>query len=123
MKTYAQDGFTLPEVLVSVAVFGIASIGLVASLLMNVRSNRMSNEISEASTAAQSVMEYERGKTIASSVTTCPTGWPTVPSLYTVTCTLGATGTPVAGTRSLTVTLSWEDAGARSVTLQSYVTY
>jgi type II secretory pathway pseudopilin PulG len=39
--------------LVALTVFGIASTALVATLLLNVRSNRISKEISEATTLAR----------------------------------------------------------------------
>ena len=128
-KALSRKGFSLPEVLVALAVFGIASTGLVATLLMNVRSNRISNEISEATTLAQNWIEYVRGRTITDAGSTaCPTGGtpPSVPSPYgTPTCTLGTAASPVAGTRLMTVTVSWSESGTgtRSVTLQSYVTY
>jgi len=125
----SSTGFSLPEVLIALAVFGIASTGLLATLLLNVRSNRESNELSEATTLAQNWIEYLRAQTITDSTSTsCPsTGTPpTVPSPYgTPTCVLGAAGSPVAGTRQVTVTVSWPElyTGTRSVTLQSYVTY
>jgi prepilin-type N-terminal cleavage/methylation domain-containing protein len=128
-KGLSSRGFSLPEVLIALAVFGIASTGLVATALLNVRSNRVSNEISEATTLAQSWLEYVRSQTITDTGSTaCPTGGtpPSVPSPYgTPTCTLGTAASPVAGTRLVTVTVSWSepDTGSRSVTLQSYVTY
>jgi prepilin-type N-terminal cleavage/methylation domain-containing protein len=125
----ASKGFSLPEVMVALTVFGIASTGLVATSLLNVRTNRTSNEISEATTLAQSWIEYVRARTITDAGSTaCPSGGtpPSVPSPFaTPTCTLGAAASPVAGTRLMTVTVSWSesDTGTRSVTLQSYVTY
>jgi prepilin-type N-terminal cleavage/methylation domain-containing protein len=130
MRTAAlSKGFSLPEVMVALAVFGIASTALVATVLLNVRSNRVSNEISEATTLAQSWIEYVRAQTITDAISTaCPSGGtpPSVPSPYgTPACTLGTAASPVAGTRLMTVTVSWSesDTGSRSVTLQSYVTY
>jgi prepilin-type N-terminal cleavage/methylation domain-containing protein len=130
MRTAAlSKGFSLPEVMVALAVFGIASTALVATVLLNVRSNRISNEISEATTLAQSWIEYVRAQTITDAISTaCPSGGtpPSVPSPYgTPACTLGTAASPVAGTRLMTVTVSWSesDTGSRSVTLQSYVTY
>jgi len=116
-------------VVVALAVFGIASTALLATVLLNVRSNRISNEISEATTLAQSWIEYVRAQTITDAISTaCPSGGtpPSVPSPYgTPACTLGTAASPVAGTRLMTVTVSWSesDTGSRSVTLQSYVTY
>jgi prepilin-type N-terminal cleavage/methylation domain-containing protein len=130
MRTAAlSKGFSLPEVMVALAVFGIASTALVATVLLNVRSNRISNEISEATTLAQSWIEYVRAQTITDAISTaCPSAGtpPSVPSPYgTPACTLGTAASPVAGTRLMTVTVSWSesDTGSRSVTLQSYVTY
>jgi prepilin-type N-terminal cleavage/methylation domain-containing protein len=128
-KRRSSNGFSLPEVLIALSVFGIASTALAATLLLNVRSNRLSNEISEATTLAQNWIEYVRSRTITDAGSTaCPSGGtpPTVPSPYgTPTCTLGTAGSPVAGTRLVTVSVSWSetDTGTRSVTLQSYVTY
>jgi type II secretory pathway pseudopilin PulG len=115
--------------MVALAVFGIASTALVATVLLNVRSNRISNEVSEATTLAQSWIEYVRAQTITDAISSaCPSGGtpPSVPSPYgTPACTLGTAASPVAGTRLMTVTVSWSesDTGSRSVTLQSYVTY
>jgi prepilin-type N-terminal cleavage/methylation domain-containing protein len=128
-----QGGFTLPEVLVSVAVFGIAGTALVASLLLTIRTNRVSNGISTATTLAQSYIEYLRAQSISAGTTTCPSsGAPTIPSPYSLAscpagtgCTLGTAGSPVSGTRTVSVVISWNEAdtGCRSVQLQSYVTY
>jgi prepilin-type N-terminal cleavage/methylation domain-containing protein len=69
MRTAAlSKGFSLPEVVVALAVFGIASTALLATVLLNVRSNRISNEISEATTLAQSWVEYVRAQTITDGV-------------------------------------------------------
>jgi len=128
-KARSNEGFSLPEVLVALTIFGIASTALVATSLMNVRTNRISNEISEATTLAQNWIEYVRAQTITDATSTaCPSGGtsPSVPSPYgTPTCTLGTAASPVAGTRLMTVTVSWSESGTgtRSVTLQSYVTY
>jgi len=128
-KARSNKGFSLPEVLVALTIFGIASTALVATSLLNVRTNRVSNEISEATTLAQNWIEYVRAQTITDTGSTaCPSGGtpPSVPSPYgTPTCTLGAAASPVPGARLVTVTVSWSesDTGTRSVTLQSYVTY
>jgi prepilin-type N-terminal cleavage/methylation domain-containing protein len=128
-KARSNRGFSLPEVLIALTVFGVASTGLVATSLLNVRSNRVSNEVTEATTLAQSWIEYVRAQTITdASSTVCPSGStpPSVPNPYgTPTCTLGTAASPVAGTRPVTVTVRWSesDTGTRSVTLQSYVTY
>src|SRR5262245_35418283 len=75
-------GFSLPEVLIALSVFGIASTALAATLLLNVRSNRMSNEISEATTLAQNWIEYVRSQTITDAGSTaCPSGGTPQPSL------------------------------------------
>ena len=117
-------GFTLPEVLVSLAVFGIAGAALFSTLALNVRSNSLAKEISEATSAAQSAIEYLRTQPITAAMTSCPSlPGGMVPSLYTATCALGTAGSPVSGTRELTLALSWSNAGTRNVTLLTYVTY
>jgi prepilin-type N-terminal cleavage/methylation domain-containing protein len=62
-KASSSKGFSLPEVLVALAVLGIASTALVATLLTNVCSNRISNEISKA-TRAQNWIEYVCAQTM-----------------------------------------------------------
>ncbi len=135
MRTRSSQGFSLPEVLIAVAVFGIASVALAATLVLNIRSNRASNDISEATTLAQSYVEYLRGQSIAASASTCPsTGAPTVSSPYSLSsadCVLGSApatinGVQVPGLRTVAVTVRWRESAEstqRSVTLQSYLTY
>jgi prepilin-type N-terminal cleavage/methylation domain-containing protein len=115
-------GFTLPEVLVAIMVFGIMSAALVSVLFLNVGSNRLAKEITEATSYAQSQIEALRNQPIAPTAASCPNAV-SVPNPYSLSCSLGTAGNPVAGTRAVTVTVSWLDLGSRSVQLQSYVTY
>jgi prepilin-type N-terminal cleavage/methylation domain-containing protein len=118
-----QPGFSLPEVLVAVAMFGIMGAAISSVILLNVRTNRISRETTAASSVAQSKIEGFR----ASNATPSTVGSPdtvTLPgenTVYTRSWTVSTTGLP-AGVYLITVNVTWREPQPEAVQLTSYVT-
>jgi type IV pilus assembly protein PilV len=114
----SSKGFTLPEVLVTMFVFAAMAAGLTSVLLLNVRSNRISKEMTAATNVAQSKIEAFR------SAATAPTAGNDTVTLdsttYTRTWTVAAG--PVSGTTRVTVSVTWSEPQPEAVQLTTYVT-
>lgn len=116
----SSRGFSLPEVLVAVAVFGVASAALASVLVLNVASNRVSTEMTQATSYGQDKIEFFRTQPTAP--TTNTTG--ETSGIFTRRWTVANGPSAVSGsTKQVTVTVSWRDLGDRSVQLSTYVTY
>jgi type II secretory pathway pseudopilin PulG len=102
------------ELVVALAIFGITIVGFVGNLLSNVRNTRLSEEISDATAFAQDELDAE--PTTSGGPATSANN-PILSRTWTVT-----PNTPVNGARTVSVTVSWRDAGNRSITLQSILT-
>jgi prepilin-type N-terminal cleavage/methylation domain-containing protein len=117
-RTASCEGFTLPEVLVALLVFGTMAGALTSMLLLNVRSNRIAKEMTAATSVAQSQIEAFRASP------TAPTnGTDTVTldnTAYTRTWTVAAG--PVPGTTRVTVSVTWREPQPEAVQLTTYVT-
>jgi prepilin-type N-terminal cleavage/methylation domain-containing protein len=113
-----SPGFSLPEVLVATAIFGVAGAAVASVLVLNVTSNRLSSEITQATTYGQDKIEIFRTQ-------------PTAPTTNTTGETSGifkrtwaVTNGPVSSSmKQVTVTVTWGDLGNRSVQLKTYVSY
>jgi prepilin-type N-terminal cleavage/methylation domain-containing protein len=113
----ASPGFSLPEVLVATAVFGVVGAAVASVLMLNVSSNRLSSEITQATSYGQDKIEFFRTQ-------------PTAPTTNTTGETSGifkrtwvVNNGPVPSTKTVTVTVTWGDLGNRSVQLATYVSY
>ena len=101
------------ELVVALAIFGITIVGFVGNLLSSMRNTRLSEEISDATGLAQDELDAEPG---TSGVDPNP-----LLGIFNRTWTV-TPNTPVNGARTVSVTVSWRDAGNRSITLQSILT-
>jgi prepilin-type N-terminal cleavage/methylation domain-containing protein len=124
MMCRSSKGFSLPEVLVAVAVFGIMGGALSSLLLLNMNWNRIAKEITTGTSVAQEKIEGLRAalvlpvaNTVGESVTrdgiTYTRRW---------TVSTGTNGLP-AGVSEVAVTASWREPEPQSVTLRTYVAY
>jgi prepilin-type N-terminal cleavage/methylation domain-containing protein len=114
----SSRGFSLPEVLVAIAVFGVTGAALASVLVLNVSSNRLSDEITQATSYGQDKIEFFRTTAPATNTTGETSG------IFTRRWTVANGPSAVAAsTKLVTVTVAWRDSGNRSVELKTYVTY
>jgi prepilin-type N-terminal cleavage/methylation domain-containing protein len=113
-----SPGFSLQEVLVAAAVFSVVGAGVASVLVLNVTSNRISSEITQATSYGQDKIETFRTQPTAP--TTNSTG--ETSGIFKRTWVV-ANGPVSASTKQVTVTVTWGDLGNRSVQLQTYVSY
>ena len=106
-------GFSLVEVVVSLAIFALVGLSVTSVLRANSRSNHLSRSTTEATTLAQNRIE-----TIRSQVTP-PTSGTTTSGIYSIQT--GVLAGPVPGTLQVTVTVTWDDHGTRSVSLVTLI--
>jgi len=125
MRRLASNrGFSLPEVLIAVAVFGIAAAGVSSILLLNMASNRISKETTVASNVAQSRIEQFRSSPTAptaSSDTVAIDGLNYNRS-WTVATTDPTGAALPSGVYRVTVSVTWREPQPEAVQLVSYVT-
>ena len=125
MRRLASNrGFSLPEVLVAVAVFGITAAGVSSILLLNMASNRISKETTAASSVAQSRIEQFRSSPTAP---TASSDTVTIDGLnYNRTWTVATTDPTGAalpfGVYRVTVSVTWREPQPEAVQIVSYVT-
>ncbi len=116
----ASPGFSLPEVLVATAVFGVVAAAVAGVLALNVSSNRLSSEITQATSYGQDKIEFFR--TQATAPTTNTTG--ETSGIFKRTWVVTNGPAPLsASMKQVTVTVTWGDLGNRSVQLATYVSY
>ena len=109
-------GFTIIELIVALAIFAITIVGFVGNLLSTVRNTRLSEEISDATAFAQDKLDDLAAPPwlTASGGPETSTNNAILSRSWTVTA-----NSPASGARTVSVTVSWRDAGNRSITLQS----
>ena len=122
MKCGSSKGFSLPEVLVAVAVFGIMGGALSSLLLLNMNWNRIAKEITTGTSVAQEKIEGLRAALVLPVANTESVTRDGVTYTRTWTVSTGTNGLP-AGVSQVAVTVSWREPAPQSVTLQTYVTY
>ena len=120
-------GFSLPEVLIALTVFGFTGIALTSIVLLNLRTNREAKEKTVATSIAQSRIDVYRASIAGAPTTgnnmTDPLGNATVDGLtYTRTLTVSTSGLP-AGVALLTVRVAWREPEVPGISLTTYVTY
>ena len=122
-KASSNEGFSLPEVLVALAVFGTMAAALTSVVLMNVNWNRLVKEMTAATSIAQDRIEMFRSSA-TQPVGTNVTDTVTVEGLsYTRKWTATTPAGLPPGVSQVTVQVSWREPEAQTVTLTSYVTY
>lgn len=122
-KASSNKGFSLPEVLVALAVFGTMAAALTSVLRLNVNWNRLVKEMTAATSLAQDTIEGFRASA-TQPVGTNVTDTPTVDGLsYTRKWTATTPSGLPPGVSQVTVQVTWSEPESQSVTLTSYVTY
>jgi prepilin-type N-terminal cleavage/methylation domain-containing protein len=121
----AQAGFSLIEVVASLAIFGLIAAGLAANTIAVVRANRISNALSVATALAQDEVEQLRALDPAANPPALVAGTHTDPN-NPLTAT-GATGglysrewvvtrdIPIPGLSTVLVSVSWADGEMRTL--------
>jgi len=117
-------GFTLIEVLVAMSLFSIAVLGVAAGATTVMRANQTSHYHTIATNLAQDKLEELKGRTVANINTTGSPenniAVPGVPVLFTRSWAV-AGGAPVLGVTQITVTVTWTDYAAQTLTVSSSV--
>jgi type IV pilus modification protein PilV len=115
-----QGGFTLIEILVAMAILGIAILAIAAGATSVIRANQTSYFNTIATNLAQDKLEELKANpaTMASGgpVTEPPIDGVTFTRNWTVTA-----DTPVGGLSQIDVTVTWTDYAARTLTISSAV--
>lgn len=131
-----EDGFTLNEILISIALIAIGIIGFSVNTIGVIQGNYISGNVTVATSLAQDKLEELKTGTIAN-VDNCPTTThtPTVPAGHDHKITaVGASGgaydrcwvikdraTLGTSIKEIDVTVSWTDYISRSITLSTLV--
>lgn len=113
-------GFTLVEILVSMAVLAVMVLGLVASATSIMKANKTSYSSTIATSLAQDKLEELRAKTPAN----VNSGGPLVDTVSGVTFTRTWTvtaGSPVVGVKRIDVVVVWTDYMTNSLTVSAVV--
>jgi prepilin-type N-terminal cleavage/methylation domain-containing protein len=119
-----HDGFTVIEVMVAMAIFAVAVLGLAAGSASVIRANQTSFFHTVATNLAQDKLEDLKGRTIinvGSCSSDCESPVPTyqnVPFIRTWTVTANQ---PITGVSQIAVTVQWTDYQSRSLTLSAAV--
>jgi prepilin-type N-terminal cleavage/methylation domain-containing protein len=119
-----ERGFSLPEILIAITVFGFVAGGLSTMVLMNMNWNRISKEMTTATDVAQDKIEGLRNalaQPTASNDSVTRDGT-TYNRTWTVVTGTGSNGIP-SGTSEVAVTVSWREPEAQTITLRTYVAY
>jgi len=126
-KKETECGFTLLEVLISIAILSIGLLGMAALTVGTIKGNELSNDLTTATTLAQDQMEDLRRQ-----------GYSGIPAADTTTTedynsisgyadykrvTQTEIGVPAVGMKTVTVTTSWQGGvGKKSVELKTIFT-
>jgi prepilin-type N-terminal cleavage/methylation domain-containing protein len=119
-----HDGFTVVEVIIAMALFAVAVLGLAIGSGSVIRANQTSFFHTVATNLAQDKLEDLKGRSIGSlgsCSSNCESPVPTYQNVpFTRTWTVTA-NQPVAGVTRIDVTVQWTDYQSRSVTLSAAV--
>lgn len=124
-----DSGFTLVEILVAMAIFAIAVLGLAIGATSVMRANQTSYFNTVATNLAQDKLEQFKATAVAS-LPACPVYTTSDPNCFDNQTSLGLTFTrswqiiansPVAGVSRLDVKIDWTDYISHSITISSAV--
>ncbi len=121
-----EDGFTLNEVLVSIALIAIGVLGLSFNTIGVIQGNQISGNITTATNLAQDKLEELRAQTSFTNGDNCPspadpiTGTGAAGGIYN-RCWRITDSSLGPGLKQIDVTVSWRDYVNRSVTLSTLV--
>ena len=116
------NGFTLLEVLVAMAIFSVAVLGLAVGATSIMRANKTSYLNTVATNLAQDKLEELKARTVAN-ITSCSLSCDS-PALtnknvtFTRTWTV-TTNSPATGVNRIDVTVQWQDYTSRTLTVSS----
>jgi prepilin-type N-terminal cleavage/methylation domain-containing protein len=122
-----QQGFTFNEVLVAMAMTGIAVLGYTATTITVIRGNRASENYTVAVNLAQDKMEQLRGYARLANENHCPAGGETGINATGAAggifsrCWKITESTLATNLKQIEVTVTWRDAEPRSVTFATLV--
>jgi prepilin-type N-terminal cleavage/methylation domain-containing protein len=123
----SQAGFTLVEILVAMAIFAVAVLGLAVGATSVMRANQTSYFNTVATNLAQDKLEELKATAVAS-LPSCPSYTSTGCSDTKTSLGLAFTrrwqiiaGSPVAGVSRLDVKIDWTDYTSHSLTISSAV--
>jgi prepilin-type N-terminal cleavage/methylation domain-containing protein len=123
-----SGGYTLIECMIALFVFGFVLAGLAYLMLSTINLNTQARRYTAATTLAHAKLEAIRAAGYAAAASSPTpeslneTGGTTGAAFYSRAWTV-ATATPVANSKTVTVTVTWSDQqGSRNIQLQSIVT-
>ncbi|MCF8131416.1 MAG: prepilin-type N-terminal cleavage/methylation domain-containing protein [Deltaproteobacteria bacterium] len=99
-------GFTLIELLIAIVILSVGLLGMATLTGSIVRNNKLSNDLTTATTLAQDKLEDIRADGYASAVSETKTACATPFSEYQREVTVN-NGTPAAGMKQITVKVYW----------------
>jgi prepilin-type N-terminal cleavage/methylation domain-containing protein len=127
MKVNQQDGFTLVEILVAIAIFTFALLGLAAGTVSVTRTNQHSHLNASAINLAQAKLEELRAMNGAAfSALSCPSSTPCSDTVsasgmaYTRQWWI-TTNAPVAGASRIDLNIAWTDYRSHSLNFSASV--
>lgn len=104
-----NQGFTLVEVMIGMAIFAIGFLAVSAMQITAIQGNGTAREGTEAATMAAAQAERLMAQPYASIVT----GGPVTNGAYTLSWNV-ADDSPVNGTKTIAIRVDWLDRGARN---------
>ena len=119
VRSLPSGGFTVIEVLVSLAIFSVAILGLAVSATTIMRANQTSYSYTVATNLAQDKLEE-----LKANPATLASGGPDYPTALGITFTRTWTvtaPTPTLNASQIDVQVNWTDYTSRSVTISSAV--
>ena len=112
------QGFTLIELLVAIIILSVGLLGMATLTGSIVRNNKLSNDLTTATTLAQDKMEDIRANGYAAAVSETKTACATPFSEYQREVTVN-NDTPASGMKEITVIVFWGPSDAHSVVIKS----
>lgn len=109
-----KTGFSLIEILIGVTLVSVAFLALGQMQIMSIYGNAFANRVTGAVTSAQDKIEELRGVSYAQIISGADN-----PEIYTRVWNV--TNGPVAGTKTVSVTVSWQHKGQHQVQLQTVI--
>ena len=113
MPALGNTGYSLLEILVAMAIFSIASVGLTLSLTSSIRINHASDRLTQATILAHDTLEVLSARPAARESGT-DTPQPGFTRAWMVTA-----DSPQPGVTQVDVTVSWTDYQPRTITLRT----